>query len=93
MKNVLILIVLFFVIRAIKKRFIDAPTLPREPKEAPKSPPKAGAGPARTDGEEMVLDPSCNSYVAVSSAIPANAGGRTEYFCSQECRDRFLSSK
>ena len=39
------------------------------------------------DGEEMVFDPQCHSYVAKSDAI-LKAG---QYFCSQECARLYLA--
>jgi Prokaryotic metallothionein len=38
-------------------------------------------------GEEMVLDPQCNSYVPRSAAVRRDGN----YFCSQECAQLFLS--
>jgi hypothetical protein len=38
-------------------------------------------------GEDMVLDPQCQSYVPKSDAVAVS--GR--YFCSQECAQRYLS--
>ena len=38
-------------------------------------------------GEEMVLDPQCNSYVPRSMALLRDGN----YFCSQECAQLFLS--
>ena len=42
---------------------------------------------AELNGEEMVLDPQCKSYLPKGDAI-VRAGN---YFCSQECADRYLS--
>jgi hypothetical protein len=42
---------------------------------------------ANLDGEEMVLDPQCHSYVPKSDAITQS--GR--YFCSQECARLYLT--
>lgn len=39
------------------------------------------------DGEEMVFDPQCRSYVPKSDAV-ARSG---RYFCSQECARLYLS--
>ena len=39
------------------------------------------------DGEEMVLDPQCHSYIPKSDAITQS--GR--YFCSQECARLYLT--
>ena len=40
-----------------------------------------------TKGEEMVLDPQCQSYLPKSEAI--SRGGH--YFCSEECAKLYLS--
>jgi hypothetical protein len=53
----------------------------------------AGARPAKrgrttnSEGEEMVLDPQCQTYVPKKDAI-LQAGN---YFCSRECAQLFLS--
>jgi hypothetical protein len=39
------------------------------------------------DGEDMVLDPQCQSYVPKSDAVMQS--GR--YFCSRECAQLYLS--
>ncbi|HWP24642.1 MAG TPA: PP0621 family protein [Candidatus Binatia bacterium] len=41
----------------------------------------------RADGEEMVLDPQCHSYVPKSAAVLESG----QYFCSQECARLYLS--
>ena len=38
-------------------------------------------------GEEMVLDPQCQSYVPKSDAVVVSG----KYFCSQECARLYLS--
>ncbi len=48
-----------------------------------------GSPPAR--GEELVQDPFCKTYVPKSQAIVSDIHGRREYFCSKECRDKYLS--
>lgn len=39
---------------------------------------------------EMVKDPECGTYVSVDDSISVRDGARNYYFCSYECRDRFL---
>jgi len=39
------------------------------------------------DGEEMVLDPQCHSYIPKSDAITQSGC----YFCSQECARLYLT--
>ena len=40
--------------------------------------------------EEMVEDPYCKTFIQKGRAIKASVGGKTYFFCSSECRDRFL---
>lgn len=41
-------------------------------------------------GEEMIRDPECGTYVPRNDAIKAHADGKACYFCSTECRDKYL---
>lgn len=41
-------------------------------------------------GEEMVQDPECGTYVPRNDAIKIQAKGTTHYFCSTDCRDKYL---
>ena len=38
-------------------------------------------------------DPVCGVYVAKGSGIRLDRDGKTHYFCSVACRDRFIASK
>ncbi|MBW7956837.1 MAG: YHS domain-containing protein [Deltaproteobacteria bacterium] len=87
MKSVLILLAIFFIVLALKKAL--------ESKKA------RGAGEAsvhrdtvrhgRGDSEEMVLDTVCGTYVPISSALKSSEGGRSLFFCSEECRAKFMA--
>ncbi|MCC6502161.1 MAG: hypothetical protein IT362_03365 [Deltaproteobacteria bacterium] len=88
MKSVLILIAVFFIVRALKnsleaKKQMKAPSAPPQPKEP--------TGPPREKAEEMALDPVCGSYVPLSSAVKSTDSGKTVYFCSEDCRGRYES--
>ena len=48
---------------------------------------KAKTGDASQLGEQMVLDPQCQTYVPRSAAV-ARAG---KFFCSEECARRYLA--
>lgn len=87
MKPVLILLAVFLAVRFIKNSI-----LARTGIRAPEGPAKKGTAPEK-EGEVMVLDTVCNSYIPMQSALSLNDGGRTLYFCTEECRDRFLASK
>jgi len=41
----------------------------------------------------MVKDETCNTYLPREDAILEKADGREYYFCSQECRQKFLGRK
>ena len=41
-------------------------------------------------GEEMVADPECGTYVPRNDAIKSQHKGTTHYFCSTDCRDKYL---
>lgn len=87
MKSVLILLAVFFIVRALKKKLESGKkeTPPAPEKSTPREPVSA----PRARAEEMVLDPVCGSYVPISAAIAASKDGKTIYFCSEECRGRF----
>ncbi len=40
-------------------------------------------------GEDMVRDPTCNTYIPKDNALRAKAGGEVHYFCSEKCRSVF----
>ncbi len=40
---------------------------------------------------EMVQDPECGIYLDPSQALSVRRYGKTYYFCSEECREKFLS--
>lgn len=90
MKPVIILILVFFAVRLLKKN-LQKKAASMGAAEAHKPGgsriPNKGAEPR---GEEMVLDPVCGSYVPESSALSASRDGETAHFCSTECRDKFL---
>ena len=41
-------------------------------------------------GQPMVRDRVCNTFLPRSSAIEARVGGQSLYFCSDQCKRRFL---
>ena len=58
-------------------------------KKAVSKPPGAGSE-TRKHGEEMIRDPECGTYVPRIDAVQARAKGEPCYFCSTECRDKYL---
>lgn len=41
----------------------------------------------------MVKDEMCNTYLPKEDALKANYAGKEYYFCSRECRQKFLEQK
>ncbi|MBI5047932.1 MAG: hypothetical protein HZB54_03130 [Deltaproteobacteria bacterium] len=41
-------------------------------------------------GDETVLDPICQSYFPKAEALSVRNGNELTYFCSEECREKFL---
>lgn len=54
----------------------------------------AVSGHARTEIDDiMVQDPFCKVYFPRREGMPLNADGETLYFCSTECRNKFIESR
>lgn len=52
--------------------------------QRPSSPPRPDP-----DGEEMVHDPQCGTYVPRSAALSDRIGNQTLFFCSDACRQSY----
>ena len=48
-----------------------------------------GAG----DPVPLVKDPVCGTYIVRGKALTARAGDDTHYFCSERCREEFVSAR
>ncbi len=46
----------------------------------------------RMESGEMVKDPVCGTYVEKDSAITVKNGEQILYFCSYECRQKYIES-
>ena len=42
-------------------------------------------------GVKLQRDPVCGTYVSPGSAPSLTAGGTTQYFCSEKCRNEYLA--
>ena len=45
------------------------------------------------EGEPMVEDPQCGTYLPVSDAIKATIDGHQYYFCSKKCLKEYKKSQ
>ncbi len=53
------------------------------------------SGPASRPAQpigELKRDPVCGTYVDASSSLQTTAGNQTLYFCSEECRRKYLAA-
>ncbi|MBO6002372.1 MAG: transcriptional regulator [Desulfovibrio sp.] len=53
---------------------------------------KAAERERKIQSDEMVKDPVCGTYVDKSSAISVRSGDQVLYFCSYECRQKYIES-
>ena len=44
----------------------------------------------RSEPEELVQDPYCQTYIPKRSAMKKKIGGRLYYFCNQECLKKYV---
>jgi uncharacterized protein len=45
------------------------------------------------EGEDLIEDPVCHTYVPVSQAYKREISGNDYYFCSKQCSDKFTLEK
>jgi YHS domain-containing protein len=41
---------------------------------------------------ELKKDPACGTYIAAATSIQEKVGGEIFYFCSRQCRDKYVAS-
>ncbi len=58
-----------------------------------KEPSFRGATDRKSEPEELVQDPWCQTYIPKRSAVKKRLTGRKYYFCSQECLKNYLEKK
>jgi len=64
----------------------------RATSQTPPSNPSSGNNELLSSAGELHQDPVCGTFVPGSSDWNRKVDGQTVYFCSAECRDRFLVS-
>ncbi len=81
--SILVLTLIRSVIGAIG-RFVSGFVSPPESQAPPRR-----AAPDMPVAESLQKDPVCGAFVAPSTAVQKVARGKTYYFCSVGCRDKF----
>src|SRR5712671_5295907 len=41
---------------------------------------------------ELKKDPACGTYISTATSLKEKVGGETFYFCSKQCRDKYVGS-
>ncbi len=78
--RILLLTILLYLVFLLIRNFVVSIT--RRKAQMPRRP-----GPIQS--EDLVQDPYCRRYIPESEAVRAAVGGRTLYFCSRECLEKF----
>ena len=98
MKLIFYLIVFYLAYRLVKS--ILFPARIRRTGPQPWNEGRGGASAGSVDygstgekAQETALDPVCNAYIVQNPALSVRDGSTTTYFCSEECKTKFLSGK
>lgn len=81
-------LLLFLVLRSVMRGFFAgsrSTAVRRRP--VPQQPPAPPDGPIA----ELMKDPVCGAYVSASASVTRSIQGHVIYFCSPECRDKFVA--
>jgi len=84
----LIRLIIFAILCYILYRLVKSLVLPSAEK-----PEKPFIRSNETITDEMVMDPYCHIYIPKREAITAKIAGKTIYFCSKECKRKYLEEK
>ena len=82
-KLLFIIAIFYFLYRSLKPKVLGEYS--RRPSSM-----DGGAGPGIDD--VMERDPVCGVFVARGSGVRLDHEGKTFYFCSTDCKDKYLSS-
>jgi len=80
--KVLITIVLIYVVYRVVKMFRRVNSDEVKAYRVDTAPPQ---------GEDLVQDPFCGTYVPKSQAYVQDIDGRKQYFCSRDCCEKYLA--
>jgi len=84
----LIRFIIFAILSYILYRLVKSLVLP-----SPAKPDKHFSQSGKAITDEMIMDPHCHVYIPKREAITAKIAGETFYFCSEECKKKYLKEK
>ena len=83
MIKILMLILLCFVGYSMLQGFINPK--PKADKKIPRN--------RSRDGERMVEDPQCGTFIPVSDSVSASINGKEHFFCSKKCLKKYKKNQ
>src|SRR5436190_465936 len=93
---VLIMLFLITVVRNIVSFILRGFSELMQPRQQANPPSGSQSGPRRAQDVpltgELKKDPVCGTYTAIASSVQQTIRGQTVYFCSPECRDKYVAS-
>ncbi len=81
-----LILVVYFFLRSIVRSFLQA-SVERQKFESDGRTGPASSRPVKLG--KMEKDPSCGTYVDVETSVRATVGGTVQYFCSEECLNKY----
>lgn len=78
------LLVFLFIRSILRSLFGSGKQVSRREPAPPREPPVMAGG-------ELKKDPVCGTYISTSLALTRTIKGESVYFCSKECRDKFVA--
>jgi YHS domain-containing protein len=90
LSTVVLITVLRGIIGIIARAFSSLSNPPAAPRQTPRqNQPRDTQVPL---GGELKKDPACGTYIATATSLQEKVGGETFYFCSKQCRDKYVAS-
>ena len=76
-------LIFFLILRSILRSIFAPPRNAPRPTAPPQEPTVVAGG-------DLKKDPVCGTYISTSLAVTRKVKGEVVYFCSNECRDKFV---
>jgi YHS domain-containing protein len=87
---VLVMLFLLTIVRSVVSFILRGFSELMQARSGPQSRPAPGQSVPLTG--ELKKDPVCGTYTAAASSIQQTIRGQTLYFCSPQCRDKYVAS-
>jgi YHS domain-containing protein len=85
------IVVMISVLRSVVGIFFKGLATMVNPPANAQSAQSPGGGQVPLTGE-LKKDPACGTYIAAATSLKETVGGHTFYFCSKQCRDKYVAT-